>query len=1064
MENQKKEEKQKKRLLPVICGIVLLLLLIAALLLGLHSCDRDTDTDDETKSTSAPTEPSAAVVLEKINIQSHPTKTEYFPGETLDTTGLTLNAFYSNGTREVITEGFTCDPTTMTETGVHPITVRYQDKETRFYVTVKDASITGLTISTLPTKTQYFTGDAIDPAGLTLIATYDNGTEKTITEGFTIAPNQLLSAGTQEVTVSYEGLDVRFTVQVEDAVLESISLKTLPNKTVYFQNEILDTTGLSLLAAYSNGSTAIITGGFTYDTQLLPNIGTQTVTVQYGGKATSFDVTVSEVVMTGLSVATKPSKTSYFVGDSLNTSGLTLTATYNDGSKKTITSGFTCTPTKLSTAGTQKITVQYGGKSTSFDVTVSEVVMTGISVATKPSKTSYFVGDTLNTSGLTLTASYNNGAKKTITSGFTCTPTKLSTASTQKITVQFGGLTTSFDVTVSEVVMTGISVATKPSKTSYFVGDSLNTSGLTLTAIYNNGSKKTITSGFTCTPTKLSTAGIQTITVQYGGKTTSFNVTVTAVQLTGISIATPPNKTTYFMGDILDLTGLTLTASYNDGSKKTITSGFSCNPTELSTAGTQKIGVLYGNKVAYFEVTVKAPELTGIYVAYEPVKTWYFVGDTLDTTRLILTATYNNGTQKTLTSGFTCTPTKLTTVGTQKITVSYGGKTTSFNVTVIEPEATGISISTMPSKTTYYLGERLDTTGLTIAVSWSDGSTTIVQGSDSKLDFYPTEMDQLGSRDIQVFYNSKRTLFRVQVKDPIIGSGTCGDNLTWELTGTGILTIRGTGAMYDYNSSNKAPWRFKSDFLASGEINQINLPNGLTHIGADAFYFCYGYTTVTIPNTVQTIGHYAFAESTTLKEMTLPDNVTSLGSDAFRGCSKLETLKIGKGLKTLGGELFARCGSLRQVWVDPANQYFAHSSEGALFTKDMKALILFPRNIPGRYVMPNTVERIQIYAFQYCHLTEVVLPSSLKKISNSAFLWCDTITSITIPASVEEIGIHAFMDCDALTKIYVLNPDCAIYMNYDDTLGTAGQTTVYGYAGSTAEAYCQKYGYTFVAI
>ena len=385
-------------------------------------------------------------------------------------------------------------------------------------------------------------------------------------------------------------------------------------------------------------------------------------------------------------------------------------------------------------------------------------------------------------------------------------------------------------------------------------------------------------------------------------------------------------------------------------------------------------------------------------------------------------------------------------------------------MTVKKLEITSISVKTMPKKTTYYLGDHLDTTGLTLTATWSDGSTTTIQGSDSNLDFYPTEMDQIGSRDINVYYGSVSTLFRVQVKDPVIGSGTCGDNLTWELTGSGILTIRGSGAMYDYNSSNIAPWRFKSDFLASGKINQINLPNGLTRIGSHAFYACYGYSTIKIPSTVQTIGSYAFAESTTLKELTIPDSVTSLGGDAFRGCSKLETLKIGKGLESLGSEIFARCGSLRAVIVDSANQYFTSTSDGALFTKDKKALILFPRNITGKYVIPDTVERINIYAFQYCRLTEVVLPSSLKKIGTSAFLWCDTITSITIPANVQEIGVHAFQDCEGLTKIYVLNPNCTISTSYDDTLGIAEKVTVYGYAGSTTEAYCKKYGYTFVAI
>ncbi|MBQ7596095.1 MAG: bacterial Ig-like domain-containing protein [Clostridia bacterium] len=76
------------------------------------------------------------------------------------------------------------------------------------------------------------------------------------------------------------------------------------------------------------------------------------------------------VTLSSISVKTMPSKTTYNVGDSLNTSGLVIKAAYSDGSSKDITSGFTCSPTKLSTAGTQKITVTYSGKTTSFNVTV----------------------------------------------------------------------------------------------------------------------------------------------------------------------------------------------------------------------------------------------------------------------------------------------------------------------------------------------------------------------------------------------------------------------------------------------------------------------------------------------------------------------------------------------------------------------------------------------------------------------------------------------------------------------------------------------------------------------
>ena len=176
--------------------------------------------------------------------------------------------------------------------------------------------------------------------------------------------------------------------------------------------------------------------------------------------------------------------------------------------------------------GTQKITVSYGGKTTSFNVTVAEVKVSSISIKSNPTKTSYYKGDTLNTAGLSITVKYNNGTSTTVNSGFTCTPTALNTVGTQKITVSYGGMTTSFNVTVAEVKVSSISVKSNPSKTTYFIGDTLNTSGLVLNVKYNNGSSTTVNSGFSCSPTSLGTAGTQKITVSYGGQSTSFNVTV----------------------------------------------------------------------------------------------------------------------------------------------------------------------------------------------------------------------------------------------------------------------------------------------------------------------------------------------------------------------------------------------------------------------------------------------------------------------------------------------------------------------------------------------------------
>ena len=81
-------------------------------------------------------------------------------------------------------------------------------------------------------------------------------------------------------------------------------------------------------------------------------------------------------------------------------------------------------------------------------------------------------------------------------------------------------------------------------------------------------------------------------------------------------------------------------------------------------------------------------------------------------------------------------------------------------------------------------------------------------------------------------------------------SGTCGDNLTWTLTPEGVLTISGSGAMYDYQgSSNTTPW-----YPYLNGITELHLPEGMTHIGAYAFWSMYNLEELIIPSTVKTIG------------------------------------------------------------------------------------------------------------------------------------------------------------------------------------------------------------------
>ena len=84
-------------------------------------------------------------------------------------------------------------------------------------------------------------------------------------------------------------------------------------------------------------------------------------------------------------------------------------------------------------------------------------------------------------------------------------------------------------------------------------------------------------------------------------------------------------------------------------------------------------------------------------------------------------------------------------------------------------------------------------------------------------------------------------------------SGSCGDNLNWSLT-EGVLTISGSGAMWDFTENEMAPWYDLRD-----EVRKVVLPSQLTHIGELAFYDCYRLTIMDLPDKVESIGAFAFA-------------------------------------------------------------------------------------------------------------------------------------------------------------------------------------------------------------
>ena len=180
------------------------------------------------------------------------------------------------------------------------------------------------------------------------------------------------------------------------------------------------------------------------------------------------------------------------------------------------------------------------------------------------------------------------------------------------------------------------------------------------------------------------------------------------------------------------------------------------------------------------------------------------------------------------------------------------------------------------------------------------------------------------------------------------------------------------------------------------------------------------YTTYNIPQGITAIESSAFYDCKFLTRVTIPDSVTSIGDCAFYLCSSLTSVSIPDSVEQIGTNPFAACFELKTISVSPEHPYFA-TIDGVLFRKADKALISYPASISSStYTIPQGITAIGDSAFFYCDsLTSVSIPDSVTSIGDSAFFWCSSLTSVSIPDSVTAIGDSAFSYCDSLTSVSI---------------------------------------------
>ena len=166
-------------------------------------------------------------------------------------------------------------------------------------------------------------------------------------------------------------------------------------------------------------------------------------------------------------------------------------------------------------------------------------------------------------------------------------------------------------------------------------------------------------------------------------------------------------------------------------------------------------------------------------------------------------------------------------------------------------------------------------------------------------------------------------------------------------------------------------------------LTSVSIGNGVTSIGSSAFYECSRLTSVSIGNGVMSIGQGAFYGCSGLTSVSIPDSVTSIGYAAFSYCSGLTSVSIGNGVTGIGASAFEKCVGLTSVTI------------------------------------PDSVTSIGDKAFAGCTgLTSVGIGSGVTSIGVYAFAFCTGLTSVIIPDSVTSIGDAAFSYCSGLTNIY----------------------------------------------
>ena len=299
----------------------------------------------------------------------------------------------------------------------------------------------------------------------------------------------------------------------------------------------------------------------------------------------------------------------------------------------------------------------------------------------------------------------------------------------------------------------------------------------------------------------------------------------------------------------------------------------------------------------------------------------------------------------------------------------------------------------------------------------------------------PNSVKTIGSN---AFSNCKK-LTSITISDSVesIGDNAFAYTGWWNAQSEGVVYLEdillGVNGTCEQNVRVKDGTRLIADAAFSKkQITTVTIPDSVTSIGSNVFSFCTGLTSVTIGSSVTSIGEHAFWWCTGLTEITIPDSVTSIGDDAFSYCKGLTSVTIGNSVTSTGDGAFSYCTALTSITIPDS---VTSIGDGAFYNCMGLTTVTIGSGVTtiGESAFENCtgltsvtigrgVTTIDDYIFCNCTgLTGITIPDTVTSIGMSAFERCAGLTAITIPDSVTSIGQDAFWDCTGLTTVTIGN-------------------------------------------